>query len=132
MVRLDDHFLVSHFSFLISVFLLLVQPNGTAGVILHVTVIATKVQVIYGTVHLDWKLQNNREKCSMSRKKLFHRILIVGNLENLAKNRQVGIICRINVKRKQETGNKQTDRQPEYCNRGVARGTERQEFFFYI
>ena len=67
-------------------------------------------------VHLDWKLQNNREKRSISRKKLFHRILIVGNLENLAKNWQVGIICRINVKRKQETGNRQTDRQTEYCN----------------
>ena len=83
------------------------------GVTLHVTVIATS---IYGTVHMDWKLQNNREKRSISRKKPFHRILIVANLENLAKNRQVGIICRINVKREQETGNRQTNRQTEYCN----------------
>ena len=67
---------------------------------------------MYGTVHLDWKVQNNREKRSISQKKPFHRILIVGNLENQAKNRQVGIICHINVKRKQETGNKQT----EYSN----------------
>ena len=68
------------------------------------------VRVVYRTVHLDWKLQNNREKRSISRTKPFHRILIIGNLENLAKNRQVGIICHINVKRKQETGNRQTDK----------------------
>ena len=60
---------------------------------------------------MDWNLQNNRERRSISRKKLFYRILLVGNLEKLAKNRQVGIICHINVKRNQETGNRQTDRQ---------------------
>ena len=64
-------------------------------------------------LHLDWKLQNNREKRSISRKKPFHRILIIVNLENLATNRQVGIICRINVKIKQETGNRQTDKQTD-------------------
>ena len=60
---------------------------------------------------MDWKLQNNREKRSTSRKKQFYRILLVGNLENLAKNRQVCLSCHINVKRNQETGNRQTDRQ---------------------
>ena len=40
------------------------------------------------------------------------RNLLVGNLEKLAKNTQVGTICHINVKRSQETGN----RQPKYCN----------------
>ena len=45
---------------------------------------------VYGAVHLDWNLQNNREKRSISRKKQFYRILLVGNLEKLAKNRQVG------------------------------------------
>ena len=39
--------------------------------------------------------------------KQFYRILLVRNLEKLAKNRQVGIICHVNVKRNQETGNKQ-------------------------
>ena len=60
---------------------------------------------------MDWKLQNNREKRSISRKKQFYRIMLVGNLENLAKNRQVCLICHINVKRNQETGNRnrQTD-----------------------
>ena len=57
---------------------------------------------------MDWKLQNNREKRSISRKK---RILLVGNLKNLAKNRQVCLSCHINVKRNQETGNSQTDKQ---------------------
>ena len=75
---------------------------------------------------MDWKLQNNREKRSISRKKQFYRILLVGNLENLAKNRQVCLLvsCHINVKRNQETGNRQTDkqtnrqtdRQTKYCN----------------
>ena len=37
--------------------------------------------------------------------------MLVGNLDKLAKNRQVGIICHINVKRNQEAGNRQTDRQ---------------------
>ena len=62
---------------------------------------------------MDWKLRNNREKRSISRKKQFYRILLVGILEKLAKNRQVGIICHVNVKRNQETGNKQTDRQTD-------------------
>ena len=53
---------------------------------------------------MDWKLQNNHEK---------RRNLIVGNLEKLAKNRQVCLICHINVKRNQETGNGQTDKQTE-------------------
>ena len=65
---------------------------------------------------MDRNLQNNREKRSISRKKQFYRILLVGNLEKLAKNRQVGIICHINVKRNQETGNRQTDKQTKYCN----------------
>ena len=69
---------------------------------------------------MDWKLQNNREKRSISRKKQFYRILLVGNLEKLAKNRQVCLNCHINVKRNQETGNRQTDkqtnRQTKYCN----------------
>ena len=64
-------------------------------------------------VHLNWNLQNNREKRSISRKKQFYRILLVGNLEKLAKNRQVGLICHINVKRNQETGNRQTDKQTD-------------------
>ena len=71
----------------------------------------TATSIVYGAIHLDWKLQNNCEKRSISRKKQFYRILLVENLEKLAKNRQVGIICRINVKRNQETGNKQTDKQ---------------------
>ena len=69
---------------------------------------------------MDWKLQNNCEKRSISRKKQFYQILLVGNLENLAKNKQVCLSCHINVKRNQETGNrqtgKQTDRQTKYCN----------------
>ena len=59
---------------------------------------------------MDWKLQNNREKRSISRTKQFYRNLLVGNLEKLAKNGQVGLICHINVKRNQETGNRQTDK----------------------
>ena len=35
------------------------------------------------------------------------------NLEKLAKNTQVSVICHINVKRSQETGNRQTDRQTD-------------------
>ena len=45
-----------------------------------------KPQVVYRAVHLYRKLQNDREKSSISRKKQFYQILIVGNLENLAKN----------------------------------------------
>ena len=62
---------------------------------------------------MDWKLQNNREKLSISRTKQFYRNLLIGNLEKLAKNRHVGLICHVNVKRNQETGNKQTDRQTD-------------------
>ena len=65
---------------------------------------------------MDWKLQNNREKLSISRTKQFYRNLLVGNLEKLAKNRQVGLICHVNVKRNQETGNKRTNRQTKYYN----------------
>ena len=68
--------------------------------------------IVYRTVHLDWKLQNNREKRSISRTKEFYRNPLVGNLENLAKITQVGIFCHINLKRSQEVGNKQT----KYCN----------------
>ena len=39
-----------------------------------------------------WKLQNNHEKCSISRTKQFYRNLLVENLEKLAKNKQVGLI----------------------------------------
>ena len=60
---------------------------------------------------MDRKLQNNHEKRYISRNKQFYRNLIVGNLEKLAKNTQVCLICHINVKRSQETGNRQTDRQ---------------------
>ena len=73
---------------------------------------STWPQVVYGTVHMDWKLQNNHEKCRKNRMKQFYRNLIVGNLEKLAKNRQVCLICHINVNRSQETGNRQT----KYCN----------------
>ena len=59
---------------------------------------------------MDWKLQNNHEKCCITRTKQFNRNLLVGNLEKLAKNRQVCRICHVNVKRNQETGNKQTDK----------------------
>ena len=69
-------------------------------------------QVVYRTVHLDWKLQNNRENHSISRTKEFYRNPLVGNLENLTKIMQVGIFCHINLKRSQEIGNKQT----KYCN----------------
>ena len=62
---------------------------------------------------MDRKLQNNREKRSISRKKQFYRILLVGNLEKLAKNRHVCLSCYINVKRNQETGNRQTDKQTD-------------------
>ena len=63
-----------------------------------------------------WKLQNNHEKRQKEQTKRFYRNLLVGNLEKLAKNRQVCLICHINVKRNQETGNTQTDRQTKYCN----------------
>ena len=43
--------------------------------------------------------------------KEFYRNSLVGNLENLAKIMQVGIFCHINLKRSQEIGNKQTNRQ---------------------
>ena len=62
---------------------------------------------------MDWKLQNNQEKRRKKRTKQFYRNLLVGNLEKLAKNRQVCLICHINVKRNQETGNRQTDRQTD-------------------
>ena len=51
---------------------------------------------------MDWKLQNSHEQRSISQTKPFYRNLLVGKL---AKNRQVGLICHINVKRNQETGN---------------------------
>ena len=85
-----------------------VGRNGIAGVTLHVTVIATSS--IRGCSS-GLESTNNHEKRSISRKKQSYRILLVGNLEKLAKNRQVGIICHINVKRNQETGNRQTNRQ---------------------
>ena len=69
--------------------------------------------IVYRTVHLDWKLQNNREKRSISRTKEFYRNPLVGNLENLAKITQVGIFCHINLKRIQEVGNKQTNKQTD-------------------
>ena len=72
--------------------------------------------IVYRTVHLDWKLQNNREKRSISRTKEFYRNPLVGNLENVAKITQVGIFYHINLKRSQEVGNKQTDKQTKYCN----------------
>ena len=62
---------------------------------------------------MDWKLQNNREKLSISRTKQFYRNLLVGNLEKLAKNRQVRLICHINVKTNKETGNRQTNKQTD-------------------
>ena len=65
---------------------------------------------------MDWKLQNNDEKRRKNRTKQFYRNLLVGNLEKLAKNRQVCVICHINVKRNQETGNRQTNKQTKYCN----------------
>ena len=65
---------------------------------------------------MDWKLQNNHEKRRKNRTKQFYRNLLVGNLEKLAKNRQVCLICHINVKRNQETGNRQTNKQTKYCN----------------
>ena len=68
------------------------------------TDIATS-SIVYRTVHLDWKLQNNREKRSISRTKEFYRNPLVGNLGNLAKVMQVGIFCHINLKRSQEIGN---------------------------
>ena len=87
-----------------------VGRNSIAGVILD----STWLQIVYWAVHLDWKLQNNHEKCSISQKKQFYRILLLGNLEELAKNRQVGIICHINLKRNQESGNRQqTNRQTD-------------------
>ena len=61
---------------------------------------------------MDWKVQNSHEQRSISRTKQFYRNLLVGNLGKLAKKRQVGIFCHINVKRNQETG-KQTDRQTD-------------------
>ena len=86
---------------------------------------------------MDWKLQNNRGKRSISRKKQFYRNLLVGNLEKLAKNRQVRLICHENVKRNQETGNKQidrqTDKQTKYCNpRAHARRALITHFIVYI
>ena len=65
---------------------------------------------------MDWKLQDNHEKRRKNRTKEFYRNLLVGNLEKLAKNRQVCLICHINVKRNQETGNRQTNKQTKYCN----------------
>ena len=62
---------------------------------------------------MDWKLQNNHEKRRKKRTKQFYRNLLVGNLEKIAKNRQVCLICHINVKRNQETGNRQTDKQTD-------------------
>ena len=57
---------------------------------------------------MDWKLQNNHEKRRKNRMKQLYRNLLVGNLEKLAKNRKVCLICHINVKRNQETGNRQS------------------------
>ena len=68
-------------------------------------------QVVYGTVYLDWKLQNNREKQFISRKKQFYRSLLVENLEKLAKNRQVGIICNNNFINVKETRRLVTNKQ---------------------
>ena len=59
---------------------------------------------------MDWKEQNSHEQCSISQTKQFYQNLSVGNLGKLAKNRKVGLICHINTKRNQETGNKQTDK----------------------
>ena len=57
---------------------------------------------------MDWKLHNNHEKRRKNRTKLFYRNLIV---DYLAKNRQVCLICHINVNTNQETGNRQTNKQ---------------------
>ena len=66
--------------------------------------------------HRIYTPQNNHEERRKKLTKQFYRNLLVGNLEKLAKNRQVCLICHINVKRNQETGNRQTDKQTEYCN----------------
>ena len=58
---------------------------------------------------MDRKLQNNHEKPEKKQTKQFYRNLIIRNLEKLAKNRQVCLICHINVKRNLETGNRQTN-----------------------
>ena len=62
---------------------------------------------------MDWKLQNNLEKRSISRAKQFYRNLLVGNLDKLAKNRQVCLIRHINMKINQETGNRQANKQTD-------------------
>ena len=77
---------------------------------LHVTVTATSS---IRNRSYDWKLQNNHEKRRKERTKQFYRNLLVGNLEKLGKNRQVCLICHINVKRSQETGNRQTNKQTD-------------------
>ena len=68
---------------------------------------------------MDWKLQNNHEKRRKKRTKPFCRNLLVGNLEKLVKNRQVCLICHINVKINQETGNRQTDKQTALINNHI-------------
>ena len=47
---------------------------------------------------IDRELQNEREKNDISRLKGLYRILQVGNLEKVAKTRQVGSFCRIKPK----------------------------------
>ena len=78
-----------------------VGRNSTAyaGVSLHVTVIATSsIRSRTGNYKITMK----------SVRTVIYRNLLVGNLEKLAKNRQVCLICHINVKRNQETSNRQT------------------------
>ena len=68
----------------------------------------------------DWRqslsaLRTGNYKITMKsaekiRTKQFYQNLLFGNLEKLAKNRQVCPICHINVNRNQETGNRQTDK----------------------
>ena len=74
-------------------------------------VIATSSMRNYRSSGLE--TTKKREKRSISRMKEFYRNPLVGNLENLAKNMQVGILCHINLKKSQEIGNRQTDKQTD-------------------
>ena len=57
---------------------------------------------------MDQELQNEREKHDISRLKGLYQILRVKNREKLAKIKQVGSFCRINLKWSQKTLNRHT------------------------
>ena len=68
------------------------------GVLYIESVATTCTCIVYEPLIMDRELQNECEKNNISRLKSLYRILRVKNQEKLAKSKQVGSFCRINLK----------------------------------